>query len=323
MAVSYEYSIGSVRAREKHLLTHTDIEQLLACKTTDELCATLRDKGFGEGNTVDELLQSRTESLWKYLRETSPDFSVFTPFLILNDVHNFKVILKGTMANRAYDNLTATPCTVEVPVMVKAVENRRMSLLPEWMQRPADKAYEALAHTGDARLSDAYVDKAVMQEILRLCETGRSRFLGDYFKNTIFYCNIKTAIRSARTGANREYLKRALVRMEGFDKDAVITVAMKGFEPLLDYLAKRSEYRCCDAIEAYRESPSAFERFVDDRLTLLTKECCKRVSEGAEPMLGYYLGSETEKKVIHIIESGIRTQSGADTIRERLREIYG
>ena len=40
-------------------------------------------------------------------------------------------------------------------------------------------------------------------------------------------------------------------------------------------------------------------------------------------MLGYYLGSETEKKVIHIIESGIRTQSGADTIRERLREIYG
>ena len=26
-----------------------------------------------------------------------------------------------------------------------------------------NKAYEALAHTGDARLSDAYVDKAVMQ----------------------------------------------------------------------------------------------------------------------------------------------------------------
>ena len=40
-------------------------------------------------------------------------------------------------------------------------------------------------------------------------------------------------------------------------------------------------------------------------------------------MLGYYLGSETEKKVIHIIESGIRTRSGADSIRERLREIYG
>ena len=55
----------------------------------------------------------------------------------------------------------------------------------------------------------------------------------------------------------------------------------------------------------------------------MAKESCKRSSEGAEPLIGYYLGSEAEKKVIHIISSGIRTNTDKETIRERLREIYG
>ena len=55
----------------------------------------------------------------------------------------------------------------------------------------------------------------------------------------------------------------------------------------------------------------------------MAKESCKHASEGAEPLLGYYLGCEAEKKVIHIIASGIRTKTDTDTIRERLREIYG
>lgn len=323
MAVSYEYSIGSVRAREKSLLTRTDIEQLLACRDERELVTLLTDKGYGKGKTVEELLSSHSEELWKYLKTTAPDFDIFKPFLIQNDAHNFKVTVKGTMADRDYDALLLSPCTVEHSVMLKAVESRLMGLLPDWLSKFADKAYETLAHTGDARLSDAYIDRAVMLEILRLSEGSKSAFLRGYFRNLVFYCDVKTAIRSARTGANREYLKRALIRVEGFRKEAVIAAAMKGYDALLDTLARFGEYDCSRAIEAYRESPSAFERWVDNRLNAMCRESCKRVGEGAEPLLGYYLGSETEKKVIHIIASGIRTKSGADTIRERLREIYG
>lgn len=323
MAVSYEFSIGSVRAREKNLLSASDIEQFLACKSTAELASLLSDKGYGEGDTVEEILNSHTAELWKYLKSTAPDFDIFSPFIIQNDVHNFKVILKGTMAGRSCEHLLTEPCTIDTSVMKTAVENRRMSLLPEWLANPADKAYEALAHTGDARLSDAYVDKAVMQEMLRLCKSLGSDFLTEYISNFIFYSNIKTVIRSARTGANREYLRRALCRVADFRRDAVINAAMKGYDALIDELSKYSEYNCASAIAAYKKSPSDYERFVDDRLTRLAKESCRRASEGAGPLIGYYLGSEVEKKVIHIIASGIRTQSDTEIIRERLREIYG
>ena len=61
----------------------------------------------------------------------------------------------------------------------------------------------------------------------------------------------------------------------------------------------------------------------NDRLMTLARESCKRASEGAEPLLGYYLGEEAQKKTLHIIYSGIKTGAGADAVRERLREIYG
>ena len=113
------------------------------------------------------------------------------------------------------------------------------------------------------------------------------------------------------------------MRYEGFRKDALIAAAVKGIDALVTELSKIPDYDCKKALEAYKESPSAFERWVDNRLILLAKESCKRAGEGAEPLLGYYLGSEIEKKVIHIIQSGVRTKTDADTIRERLREIYG
>ena len=38
MALSYEFSIGSVRAKEKNLFTNSDIEHMLGCENVNELC---------------------------------------------------------------------------------------------------------------------------------------------------------------------------------------------------------------------------------------------------------------------------------------------
>ncbi len=324
MAVSYEFSIGSVRAKENALFSKTDIEQLLACQSVSELCQTLRDKGYGSGEDFDGIVENHMDDVWAYLKSVAPDFAVFTPFIIQNDVHNFKVVLKGTMSARDYyTRLLITPCTVAHQDMIAAVEHRNMSDLPEWLSPAAEKAYDLLAHTGDAKSSDAVLDKAVMKEMLRFAQGFKSAFLKEYCQTAVFYNNVKIAVRSARTGADRHYLKSALVQLDGFDRDRVIAAAVKGFDALLDMLSKSSEYGCKTAMEQFKISPSAFEKYVDNRLMLLAKESCKRASEGAEPLLGYYLGEEAQKKTLHIIASGIKTGTDTDIIRERLREIYG
>ena len=324
MALSYEFSIGSVRAKEIALYSNTDLEQLLGCTSVEAFCQTLRDKGYGTGNSFDEIAENHMEGVWAYLKSVAPDFAIFTPFIIQNDVHNFKVTLKGTMSARDYyTDLLIDPCTVEHGDMISAVEHRDMRALPEWLAPAAEKAYDLLAHTGDAKASDAVVDKALMQEMLCFAQGFKSAFLREYISTQVFYNNIKIALRSARTGADRHYLKTALVRLDGFDRDAVIAAAVKGFDPLVELLSKKSEYGCKAAMEAFKKSPSAFEKFVDDRLMTLARESCKRTSEGAEPLLGYYLGEEAQKKALLIIYSGVKTGTDADIIRERLREIYG
>ncbi len=323
MSLSYEFSIGSVRAKEKSLLTSSDIEQLLSSKNEEELINQLIDKGYGEGKDINEIINDHTDKTWEYLRGVAPDFNIFKPFLIQNDIHNLKVILKGTMSARKYEHLLMSPATIDIDIMKKAVEGRKGSLLPAWLGEASDKAYDLITHKGDARESDAVIDCAAMKYMLELSSEYKSEFLKDYFNTLVFYNNIKIAIRCSKTGAGRDFLEDALCEVKDFRHATVINAVLKGFDYLIDELAKFSEYGCSKAIEEFKRSPSLFERFVDNKLIIMAKESCKRTSEGAEPILGYYLANESEKKVIHIIASGIRTKSGSETIRERLREIYG
>lgn len=323
MALSYEFSIGSVRAKENSLFTNADIEQMLACKDENELIRFLNEKGYGTGSSIDEVINNHTKEMWKYIRSITPDFEIFNPFFYQNDVHNLKATLKGIMAQRNYEALLIEPCTINKDTLKTAVENRKFQFLPDWLSQAADKAYETLAHTSDARLSDAIIDKAVMQKMIDEGKASNSEFLEKYFNTVVFYNNIKIAIRASRTGASKDYLLQALCEVDDFRMSAVISAAIKGYDALLDTLSKFSEYECSKAMEEYKISPSAFERFVDNKLITLTKESCKRASIGFEPLMGYYIGCEAEKKVIHIIASGLRTQTPVDIIRERLREIYG
>ncbi len=323
MALSYEFSIGSVRARENSLFTNADIEQMLACRGKEELIRFLNEKGFGDGSSIDEIIDNNTKEMWKYIRSVAPSFDIFNTFFYQNDIHNLKVILKGIMAQRKYEGLLLHPCTIDTDTLIEAAENRKFTILPEWLSEPADKAYEILAHTGDARLCDAVIDKAVMQKMLDECKNTKSEFLKKYFNTSVFYSNIKIALRASHTGASKDYLLQALCDGDGFRTEEVISSALKGHNALVERLLKFSEYDCGRAMEEYKKSPSAFERFVDNRLMSLTKESCKRASSGAEPLMGYYLGCEAQKKAVHIISSGLQTQTPADIIRERLREIYG
>ena len=215
------------------------------------------------------------------------------------------------------------PCTFSEETLKQAVENRKFSLLGEELSASCDKAYEILAHTGDARLSDAVLDRAFMELILKTSEKSDSEFMSEYFKATVFYNNVNTAIRGAKADCDRDFLEIAICDVQDFPRSRILEARVKGLEPTLDVLSKISAYGCNKAVEEYKTSPSAFEKFVDNRLMSLAKEKCKRSGDGADPITGYLIASETEKKVIHIIASGIRTKTNYETVKERLREVYG
>ena len=48
MSLSYEFSIGSVRAKENSLFTNSDIEHMQSCNNEKELIHYLNSKGIDE-----------------------------------------------------------------------------------------------------------------------------------------------------------------------------------------------------------------------------------------------------------------------------------
>lgn len=321
--MEYEFSIGSVRAREKHLLSSSDIDQMLTLTDEKELVRFLKDKGFGDGESVDALIESHARRMWQYIRRVAPDMGLFEPFQVQNDVHNLKTILKGVMSDRDYDALLLTPCTVDPKEMAAAVENRRFDKLPEWLGSAADRAYGLLAETKDARLSDAVIDRAVMERLLTESKHAKSVFLKQYLARLVFYANVKIALRAAKTGASEQYLEQALCDCEELDLKKLIRTAVAGSEPLLKYLDKLEVHDCRQAAVRYRKSPSEFERFVDNGTMQLARELCRFSCMGAEPLLGYYMACEGERKQVNIIAGGIKTGTPPEKIRERLRVSYG
>ena len=107
----------------------------------------------------------------------------------------------------------------------QAVENRKFSLLGEELSAPCDKAYEILAHTGDARLSDAVLDRAFMELVLKTSEKSDSEFMSEYFKATVFYNNVKTAIRGAKADCDRDFLEIAICDVQDFPVQGLLRQA--------------------------------------------------------------------------------------------------
>lgn len=323
MALSYEYSIGSVRAKEKNLFTRQDTERMLECKSEKELLMFLRDKNYGEGDTIEEILDDNSEKSWEYIKSIIPNEKLFDCFFYQNDVHNIKSIIKGTLAQAHYSELIMRPVTIEVKLIEEAVNAGKFSELPDWVSGAAEKAYSVVAHTNDARLADAYLDSACMRAMIDVSQSMDNDFLKEYIKEYVFYCNVKIALRAARTNASEEYYRTALTKLDGMDENSVRECALRGERALVEYLSLKSDYGCDKAMKAFAESPPEFEKFVDDRLMLTARECCKRSGEGADAVIGYFLALRTENEVIHIVASGIRTSAPEETVRKRLRLIYG
>lgn len=324
MSLSYEYSFGAVRAKEKNLFTRAELETMLAFNSLDALTGYLKDRNYAEGETLDELLQNSKRETLQYLGTVVPDTSVFDALLYPNDAHNIKAVIKGLLAGVDYAPLFSEQGTVDTATIVTAIKENKYSLLPESFSEAAQKAYEVLAHTADARLADAYLDTACMTAQLQAAKATKIAFLEEYIRTDIFYKNVKIALRGAATAAPLGYYETALCDgIDGFDKKEVTAAALKGEDALTEYLSVKDAYGCSAAMEQYRLSPAAFEKYADNCLMQLARERCKRSGTGAEASLGYFLAKSAEDRAIHMIAAGIETDADKETTRERLREIYG
>ena len=321
---SVGFAIGNLRARENKLLRKNDMSQFVAAGSTDELAKLLRDKGIGKTDTCDVplLLSEETEQMWKYVTDYAPDDSVFAPFVSENDFHNFKAVLKGIIRGREYRNLLILPASLDLTVLEKSVKEKNFAVLPEYMRKSAREAYDVLAKSGDSQLADCIIDAGCMDAQRNAALKTKNEIINELITVTVFYKNVKAALRCAKSGRNAQFLECALTETGVIPKDRMVKAALAGEDEVLKLLEKAPSVGGAGAAKAYKKSPGEFEKYADDRLISVAGKC-KFVTIGVEPLIGYMLAKKAEIMDLRIVYSGVKTGQSPEKTLERLRELYG
>ena len=317
----YTYAVARIRALEVSLFSDAVIEQLLACKTAEQALQLVTEKGWGDPSSdrdMDAVLKREEEKTWEVIRDVAPDMSVFDVLSYPKLYHNLKAAIKEVCTETRNPGIFYDDCQIPGREMLQIVENREFSKLPRGMSRVAEEAFDTLLHTRDGQLCDIMIDKAALDAI---CEAGRRSgepIIQDYADTTVAIADIKIAVRSQKTGKSVDFMRSAMAECAGLNIEQLIRAALAGSDEIAQYLEGTSYAGGADAL---RESPSAFERWCDNRM-IETLKPQKYETFSVGPLLGYLIARENEIKTVRIILTGKQNGFPDEAIRERIREMY-
>ena len=312
----YTYAVARIRALETKLFNQAVIDQLIGCGTEEECIQVLEEKGWGDQETSgngEAILSREEEKTWETIREMGVDMSVFDVLSYPNLFHNLKAAIKEACtpegskpANIYYEDTSIPP-----DEMLEIIQNKEFSRLPGNMAEAAKEAYEALLHTRDGQLCDVIIDRAALDAIYQAGQKAKDKIIKDYAESVVAVADIRIAVRSQKTGKTVEFMKRAMA-------EQLARAAAGGMEAVTEYLSGTAYAQGGQAIA---ESPSAFERWCDNRL-MQDMQPQKYEVFSVGPLVAYVLARLNEIKTVRIILSGKQNGFSDDSIRERVRDMY-
>ena len=280
-------------------------------------------KGWGDADTpakAEAILDREQEKAWETIRDLHVDMSVFDVFSYPNLFHNLKAAVKEacTSQNGRNRKIYYEDTNISPDEMLDIIRSKEFSRLPEYMASAAKEAYETLLHTGDGQLCDVIIDRAALDAIYQAGKESPDKIIQDYAESTVAVADIKIAVRSQKTAKSTDFMKRAMAECDSLSVSQLSKAALSGMDAICEYL-RGTAY--AEGAEALAESPSAFERWCDNRIIqTISPEKYHAFTIG--PVIAYVIARQNEIKTVRIILSGKQNELPDDSIRERVRKMY-
>ena len=316
----YAYAVARIRANESRLLTGAMLDEIVAAPSFEKALALLRSHGWAEENVTDvsALVAAQDEKLWTLLRESAPDQEELQVLTALNDFYNLKAALKCMLTNVDPAPYYVQPTMLDLPLLTDAMQRHAFEKLPQPLMDCAKEAYETACRTESGQSADVIIDAAALTCLSVQAKQTDCDLLARILRFVCDSTNIKIAVRCARTNKDLSFAHRAIGPCHAFDRDVLCAAAVQGEGALLSFLSATA-YR--DGVIALQKSTTAFEKWCDDKIVALCREA-KYLFFGFEPIAAYYFAKSAEIKAVRIVLSAKLSGVPAETIRERVRDLY-
>lgn len=319
--MDYTYAVARIRALEVSLFSQSTLEQLIGCSTYGAALNLLAEKGWGDvdhANGAERILNREQEKTWDVVKDLVEDMEVFDVLTYPNLFHNLKAAIKAVGTGVENSHIFYDDCSISGEEMVRIISEKDYYALPKNMQEAAKEASESFFHTKDGQLCDVIVDRAALNAIYAAGKSAKADILQQYAESTVAVADIKIAVRSQKTAKSLEFMKRALAPCDSLNVDRLAQAALSGLDAIAAYL-EGTDY--AGGAEALLQSPSAFERWCDDKI-IETIRPQKYNSFSIGPVVAYVLARQNEIKTVRMILSGKQNNLSDESIRERVREMY-
>ena len=289
-----------LRAREPRMLTADRAARMLEASGFEESVKLLADCGYEDLSGL-------------------PDKALVELFRLKYDYHNAKAVLKGEAMGVDPLRLMSSCGRIAPEKLKSAYDEERSSELPPALGAAMVEAGGTLARTANPQLADFELDQAYFAEMKAIAAKLDNPFLTDYVKLLIDAANLKSAVRTARMHKSADFLSSVLVK-GGTDIDRIAAADGEGLAAIFAHTPlEKAAAAGAEAVAG--GSMTAFELACDNAVNDYIRSA-KLISYGPEVVAAYIAAVENEITAVRMILTGSLAGVSAETIRERLRDLY-
>ena len=313
-----------LRAREPRMLTAEKAARMLDASGYEEAAKIIQECGYEDmssmsASEIDSSLSLHRAAIMSELDNLVPDKALVGMFRLKYDYHNAKAVIKAEAMGLEPERLYSRSGRVAPEKIRSAFDEERLGDLPKALGAAIGEAASILARTSNPQLADIELDSAYFSELLESAAELDNAFVTGYVRLLIDAANLKSAVRTARMKKSPEFLSSILIkgaadvdRIASADGDGLC--AIFSHSPLEKAAAAGSEAMSGGSM-------TAFERECDNAVNAYIRGA-KLVSYGPEVVVSYLAAVENEITAVRMILTGALSGVPAETIRERLRDMY-
>ena len=313
-----------LRARETRMLTADRAARMLEASGFEESVKLLADCGYEDlsglnAAGIDAALSERRAAILSELENLVPDKALVELFRLKYDYHNAKAVLKGEAMGVDPLRLMSSSGRVAPEKLKAAFDEERVSDLPPVLGAAMVEAGSTLARTANPQLADFELDRACFDEMKTIAAELDNPFLAGYVKLLIDAANLKSAVRTARMRKSADFLSSVLIK-GGADVDRIAAADGDGLAAIFAHTPlEKAAAAGAEAIAG--GSMTVFELLCDNAVNDYLRSA-KLVSYGPEVVAAYIAAVENEITAVRMILTGSLAGVDAETIKERLRDLY-
>ena len=313
-----------LRARETRMLTADRAARMLEASGFEESVKLLADCGYEDlsglnAAGIDAALSERRAAIFSELENLVPDKALVELFRLKYDYHNAKAVLKGEAMGVDPLRLMSSSGRVAPEKLKAAYDEERVSDLPPVLGAAMVEAGSTLARTANPQLADFELDRACFDEMKAIAAELDNPFIAGYVKLLVDAANLKSAVRTARMRKSADFLSSVLIK-GGADVDRIAAADGDGLAAIFAHTPlEKAAAAGAEAIAG--GSMTAFELLCDNAVNDYLRSA-KLVSYGPEVVAAYIAAVENEITAVRMILTGALAGVDADTIKERLRDLY-